>query len=246
MFDLYSGEHKPASPGDATPLVISWSIHLLVIAGVVVPLLFVVGEPPEVPSMMAFVGSAPAPPPPPPPPAAPAARTPAPTKPVPTTGTNAAPIEAPSEIAPEPEGDMGEAGGVPGGVEGGVPGGVIGGVLGGLLDAPSPPPPPPAAPAPRALVRVGGEIQSPALVRRVAPVYPELAVDAQMEGVVILEAIVGRDGRVDEVQVLRSIPLLDNAAKAAVMQWQYSPLLLNGRPERFIVTVTVSFRLQRS
>jgi protein TonB len=96
------------------------------------------------------------------------------------------------------------------------------------------------------VVRVGGEIQTPALVKRVAPVYPEIAVDAQLEGMVILEATVGRDGRVEDVRVLRSIPLLDNAAKAAVMQWEYSPLLLNGKPERFILTVTVSFRLQRN
>lgn len=248
MFDLYSGEHKPASPGDATPLVISWGVHLVIIAAVVVPLMFVVGETPEVPSMMAFVASAPAPPPPPPPPAAPAATAPAAAKPVPTTGTNAAPIEAPSEIAPEPEGDMSEVG-VPRGVEGGVPGGVVGGVLGGMLDAPPPPlppAPPPPAPAPRAPIRAGGEIQAPTLLRRVPPVYPPVAVDAQMEGVVILEATVGRDGHVEDVAVLRSIPLLDKAAKEAVMQWQYAPLLLNGKPERFILTVTVSFRLQRS
>ncbi|HVE81324.1 MAG TPA: TonB family protein, partial [Myxococcales bacterium] len=84
--------------------------------------------------------------------------------------------------------------------------------------------PPPPPPAPKAPIRPGGEIQSPALVKRVDPVYPEIAVAANLEGIVILEAVVGTDGRVESVSVLRGIPLLDNAAKAAVMQWQYAPL----------------------
>jgi protein TonB len=96
---------------------------------------------------------------------------------------------------------------------------------------------------PRAPVRVGGAITAPALLSRVAPEYPPIAVSAKVEGVVILEAIVDREGRVEKVKVLRSIVLLDEAAKAAVRQWRYSPLLLNGEPERFVVTVTVSFSL---
>jgi periplasmic protein TonB len=61
--------------------------------------------------------------------------------------------------------------------------------------------------------------------------------------VVILEAVVDRKGQVEDVRVLRSIPLLDRAAIEAVRQWRYSPLLLNGRPERFVLTVTVSVNL---
>jgi protein TonB len=64
-----------------------------------------------------------------------------------------------------------------------------------------------------------------------------------VQGVVILEAVVDREGSVEDVRVLRSIPLLDRAAIDAVRQWRYSPLLLNGRPERFVLTVTVSFSL---
>ena len=75
------------------------------------------------------------------------------------------------------------------------------------------------------------------------PVYPPIAVSAKIEGVVILEATVGRDGRVEAVRVLRSVGLLDQAAKDAVMQWRYAPLLLNGKPERFILTVTLTFSL---
>jgi protein TonB len=94
-------------------------------------------------------------------------------------------------------------------------------------------------------VRIGGQIQAPALVKRVEPSYPPIAVSAHLEGVVILEAIVGRDGTVDEVKVLRSVhPLLDREAELALKQWRYSPLVLNGIAERFVLTVTLSFHLQ--
>jgi len=84
---------------------------------------------------------------------------------------------------------------------------------------------------------------APALVERAAPEYPPIAVQARVQGVVILEAVVDLYGRVADVRVLRSIPLLDKAAITAVRQWRYSPLLLNGAPERFVLTVTVSFSL---
>ena len=92
-------------------------------------------------------------------------------------------------------------------------------------------------------MRIGGDLKTPALIERVAPEYPPLALRARVPGVVILEAVVGRQGRVEDVRVLRSIPLLDNAAITAVQQWRYSPLLLNGMPERFVLTVSVSFSL---
>jgi protein TonB len=156
----------------------------------------------------------------------------------------AAPVDVPTRLEPEAGIDLGAEGGVPGGVEGGIPGGVAGGIIGGLpADIPPPPPPAVVPVAPRTPIRIGGAIQAPALVHRVNPTYPDLAVRAKVEGVVILEAIVDREGRVEEVRVLRSLPLLQSAALEAVRQWRYSPLLLNGTPERFILTVTVSFRL---
>jgi TonB family protein len=63
---------------------------------------------------------------------------------------------------------------------------------------------------------------------------------------VILEAVVGEDGRVAEVRLLRTAGyggVLDRAAEKALRQWQYEPLLLNGHPTSFILTVTLSFRL---
>jgi protein TonB len=154
------------------------------------------------------------------------------------TNPNAAPIEAPKEIVPErPSAAVGE--GVPGGIEG-VPGGVIGGVVGGLPEAPPPPPPPP----PAAPVRVGGSIKQPTKIKDVKPVYPPIAQSARVSGVVIIEATIGTDGRVKEAKVLRSIPLLDQAALDAVRQWQFTPTLLNGVPVPVIMTVTVNFTLQ--
>jgi protein TonB len=160
-------------------------------------------------------------------------------QPVEVANPNAAPIEAPKEIVPEVPSTAGVSEGVPGGVEGGVPGGVIGGVVGGLPEAPPPPPPPPQAP-----VRVGGNIKPPTKVRNVNPVYPPIAQSARVQGVVIIEATIGPDGRVKDAKVLRSIPLLDAAALDAVKQWVYTPTLLNGVPVPVIMTVTVNFTLQ--
>jgi protein TonB len=150
----------------------------------------------------------------------------------------AAPVEAPSEIKPETGIEAGPEGGVAGGVEGGVPGGVVGGVVGGLPEAP-PPPPPPQAP-----VRVGGNIRPPQKIRDVKPIYPSIAQSARVQGVVIIEATIGPDGKVKDARILRSIPLLDQAALDAVRQWEFTPTLLNGVPVPVIMTVTVNFTLQ--
>jgi periplasmic protein TonB len=182
--------------------------------------------------------AAPPPPPPPPPPAARAAGAArvAPKAPATVPAGFVAPIEVPTEIKPEEGLDLGGIeGGVPGGVEGGVPGGVVGGVVGGLPDAP--PPPPVKA------VRVGGNIREPRKVVDVPPVYPTLAVKAGVQGIVIIEATIDPRGRVVNATVLRSVPILDDAAVEAVRQWVYSPTLLNGVPTPVIMVVTVRFRL---
>jgi protein TonB len=127
--------------------------------------------------------------------------------------------------------------GVVGGVAGGIPGGTAGGVVGGI---PAPPPPPPAAP-----VRVGGDIKEPRKLNEVKPVYPQIAQTAKISGIVIIEATIGRDGRVKDAKVLRSVQLLDQAALDAVKQWIYTPTLLNGVPVEVIMVVTVNFTLNR-
>jgi protein TonB len=239
MFDLVTGKatHIPHTP--ALPMVVSMAAQVGVVGLlIVVPLLYVTDSLPAPQTMMAFVAAPPAPPPPPPPPPPPM-RASAPDRPVPTSGA-AAPLDAPTGITPEPSFDGGEEG-VAGGVAGGVPGGVIPGIVGGLDAAPPPAPPPP----PPRITRVGGDIKAPALIKRVEPIYPPLAVAANIEATVILDAIVDEEGEVTDVTVLRSGGVLDRAAIDAVLQWRYAPLMLNGRPASFQLTVVLSFRLTR-
>jgi protein TonB len=99
------------------------------------------------------------------------------------------------------------------------------------------------APVDGAPVRVGGSVQAPGQLRKVNPDYPAIARSARVQGIVILEATVDTQGRVSNVRVLRSIPLLDQAAVDAVRQWEYQPTLLNGVPVPVILTVTVPFTL---
>ena len=76
-----------------------------------------------------------------------------------------------------------------------------------------------------------------------SPVYPSIAQSARVQGVVIIEATIGPDGTVQNTRLLRSIPLLDQAAIDAVKQWVFTPTLLNGQPVPVIMTVTVQFQL---
>jgi protein TonB len=106
------------------------------------------------------------------------------------------------------------------------------------------PPPPPKPEPPQVPVRVGGNIRVPVKTRDVRPSYPPIAQSARVQGIVIVEATIGADGLVKDAKVLRSIPLLDEAALAAVRQWQFTPTFLNNVPVPVIMTVTVQFTLQ--
>ena len=211
-------------------VLLTFVLEVVVVSLVVIIPLMAADVLPTPPSMLAFVAAAPPPPPPPPPP--PQAAAPRPVE----VNPNAAPIEPPKEIKPEVPVDTSFERNV--GVEGGIPGGVPGGVVGGLPEAPPPPPPPPQQP-----VRVGGQIRPPTQIKKVQPVYPQIAQSARVSGVVILEATIGVDGKVKDVKVLRSIPLLDQAAIDAVRQWEYTPTMLNNVPTAVIMTVTVTFTL---
>lgn len=122
----------------------------------------------------------------------------------------------------------------------------IGLVVGGALDhymsnstptAPLPPPPP---------VRVGEveNVKPPVKMKNVDPIYPALAQSDRVQGVVIVEAIIGPTGKVTDARVMRSIPLLDDAALDAVRQWEYEPTFLKGVPVTVIMKVGVNFTLQ--
>jgi TonB family protein len=94
-------------------------------------------------------------------------------------------------------------------------------------------------------LRASSSIQLPATkVKHVSAVYPQAARDAKIQGVVILEARVGVDGRVIDVNVLSSIPELDQAAIDAVKQWEYVPLLVDGVPAPATFAVSVLFSLK--
>jgi periplasmic protein TonB len=221
-------------------LAASVAIHgVLVLAIAILPLLFYDAFPCQETLKAFFVTPlevVPPPPPPPPPPAgARAVVRPAPRAVTLEPQAFVAPIDVPTEIKPEETLDLGIEGGIEGGVEGGVPGGVVGGVVGGLPQAP----PPPAR-----IVRIGGQIAQPKLLRKVNPVYPELALQARATGVVVLDAEVDMRGYVRKVTLKQSAPLFDAAAIAAVKQWRYQPLLLNGEPTAFILTVTLQFNLE--
>lgn len=107
--------------------------------------------------------------------------------------------------------------------------------------------PPPALSGPRPAepvrVRVGSVTISPRLVTRVEPVYPAQALAARVQGVVILELRIDTTGKVTDARVLRSVPLLDQAALDAVRQWVYAPTCLNGVGIPVIMTVTVQFKI---
>jgi len=174
-------------------------------------------------------------PPEPPRPIPPAATTPA----VPPPNPNAAPIDAPSSITPEapvrPPTDLGDIAS-----DSTVIDTVFGRGVDDRVSGLTPPPPPP----PRAPVRVGGAIRAPVKIDDVAPVYPPIALAARKQGLVIIQATIGLDGRVIDTEVLKSEPLLDQAALDAVRQWRYTPSMYAGNPVSVLMTITIRFTLQ--
>lgn len=190
-------------------------------------------------------------PPPPPPPPPPPAEAPKVVKVIPRqfdAGRLVAPKDIPDEIAiieeeelPPMTGAVGVAG-IAGGIPGGG-GGVIGGILGGVPTAAPPPPPPKPKPKPVQRIRVGGAVQKARLIRQPTPVYPPLARQARIQGTVRFNAIIGKDGNIENLTLVSGHPMLVPAAQAAVVQWQYQPTLLNGEPVEVVTVIDVNFTL---
>jgi len=158
----------------------------------------------------------------------------------------------------------GQAGGVVGGVVGGVQGGEIGGVVGGqiggtgtgtegtgtggndapLVATPPPPPPPEPEPPPSGPLRVGGDVKAPVSLERPEPLYTDAARKARIQGTVIVEAIISKSGRVEDVRVIKGLPAgLSQQAEEAVKKWRFKPGTLNGEPVATLFNLTVSFKL---
>ena len=210
---------------------LSLGAHASMIAFLIVAPIFATGDLPDPPRSSTFVlvtTQAPEVPPPAPQPAAPTR--------IPTT--NAAPIVEPDGITAETVtavgSDLVAADDVIPGLAGISATGVDGGDVVG---------PPPPSRAPQAPIRTGGDVLPPQKIHHVAPAYPSIARSARVSGIVILDATIAEDGSVQDVRVLRSIRLLDDAAVDAVRQWRFTPTLLNGQPVRVLMTVTVSFAL---
>ncbi len=138
--------------------------------------------------------------------------------------------------------------GVVGGVPGGMPGGQVGGVIGGIISsAPVAPPPPPKVEAPKAAapqrIRVGGNVQKAMQLSAPSPLYPPLAKQARISGVVKLNAIISKEGTIEQLSAISGHPLLIPSALEAVKRWRYKPTLLNGEPVEVITQIDVNFTL---
>ena len=145
------------------------------------------------------------------------------------------PLDAPSGITPTSVVDLAP---LPIGTVEGI--GSAPAAIGDTLVAP----PPPLPALPDVPLRIGGDIRAPSKIKDVKPRYPAIAQSARISGVVIIEATIGPAGRVLDAKLLRSIPLLDEAALEAVRQWEFTPTLLNGTPVSVVMVVTVNFALQ--
>jgi periplasmic protein TonB len=191
------------------------------------------------------------PPPPPPPPAAPAIaqlRSAPPHRVFMQQGKLLAPTYVPKQVAQLREAAEPELDGVEGGVPGGVPGGQMGGVIGGIISGSKTNVPAPLATAMgtvKAPIRVGGKVKPPKPIYMPTPIYPVLAKQTHVRGVVQIDAVLDTDGTVSEMKVVSGHPLLIQAAIDAVRTWKYEPSYLNGQPIAVELIVNVSFELQQ-
>jgi protein TonB len=234
MFDetLIASRGQKRNWNQLATFPIALILHGVVLAGYLVAQIWQIEDIPEPPIQVSFYQMAPPPPPPPAPPkAAPAAVKPVVQQPV--SAPVVQPVEIPDKLPEKPTTNAGE--GVEGGVEGGIEGGVAGGIPGGV----------PAVEVEEPPIRIGGEVVAPEKISDVKPIYPDIARKARVQGVVIIEAIIDKNGTVTDARTLRGLPMgVSEAALDAVRKWKYRPATLNGRPVAVYLTVTVTFTLQ--
>ena len=166
--------------------------------------------------------------------------------PTPAYTSKSIPVPTPStqEAPPPPVNTTGGVvGGVPGGVVGGVPGGALSEVLGSTHGVPVLAKTP--VPTPVKRMRIASRVAEANLIHDVAPQYPPEAGRARIEGAVVLMAVIGKDGSVEDVRVESGLPILAQAAIDAVKQWRYRPYLLNGEPVEVDSRITINFTLSR-
>jgi len=236
---IESGGKLKTKRGMTTTLSFVFQMVLVGIL-VLIPLLFTEALPKT--QLMTFLVAPPPPPPPPPPPAA-AIKI---VKQVQTDIVNGqlrTPTKIPEKVqmikedeAPPP---VMSASGVVGGVPGGVPGGQMGGVIGGIISS-APMVPKVATPQ---RIRVSQGVTQGLIIRRVQPAYPPLARQARIQGPVVLQAEIGKDGSIQNLRLISGHPMLAPAAIEAIKQWKYKPYILNGEPVEVETTITFNFTL---
>src|SRR4029079_16482809 len=230
------GRLKKRSPL-TTVLSFLFQIGLLGVM-ILIPLIYTEALPKQ--QLMTFLVAPPPPPPPPPPPAA------APVVKVQKVvseldqGQLRTPTTIPKKvlIAHDDEQPPSGAVGVVGGVPGGVPGGQMGGVIGGVISSTPVAVPKVATPQ---RVRVSQGVTEGLLMKKVQPTYPPLARSARIQGQVVLQAVIGKDGTIQNLRAISGHPMLTPAAIDAVRQWRYKPYFLNGEPVEVDTQITVNF-----
>ncbi|SRR6266571_848538 len=222
--------------------VISFAVQIgLIGILVLIPLIYTEALPRQ--QLMTFLVAPPPPPPPPPPAAAPVKIV----KEIQTeimNGQLRAPTAIPKKIAmiKEEEAPPPVTGvaGVVGGVPGGVPGGQMGGVIGGIISSAPTAVPKAATPA---KIRVSQGVAAGNLIHEVKPPYPPLARQARIQGAVVLQALISKQGTIENLRLISGHPMLTSAAMEAVKQWRYKPYYLNGEPVEVETQITVNFTL---
>jgi protein TonB len=191
-------------------------------------------------NLMTFLVAPPPPPPPPPPPAAPVKVVKIQSEVI--NGQLRTPTKIPDKIQmikeEEQPPDLGA--GVSGGVPGGIPGGSAGGVIGGIISSTQVAVPKIATPQ---KIRVSQGVSTGLRIKYVQPTYPQLAKQARIQGHVLLQAEISKEGVIQNLQLLSGHPMLAPAAIEAVKQWRYKPYLLNGEPVAVETQVDVNFSL---
>ena len=188
-------------------------------------------------AMLSTLLVAPPPPPPPPPPPQPVKTIVKPVARLITSGKLMQPRAIPKDVVVFKEAelppDVINNAGQTGGVFGGIPGQ-------GMVSAVAPPPPKPTAPQ---RVKQGGNVTAALILQQTRPLYPALARQARIQGNVVLHAIIDKEGKVAQLEVISGHPLLVQSALDAVKQWRYKPTQLNGDPVEVDTTITVTFTM---
>jgi periplasmic protein TonB len=234
---IESGNRLKTNRLSTTILSVALQVGLICIL-ILIPLIYTDALPKG--NLMTFLVAPPPPPPPPPPPAAAVKVVKIQSEVI--NGQLRTPTKIPNKVQmikeEEAPPDMG--GGVPGGVPGGIPGGSAGGVMGGILNAGHVDVPKVATPQ---RIRVSSGVSTGLLIRKVQPNYPPLAKQARIQGHVLLQAEISKDGTIQNLQLISGHPMLAPAAIEAVKQWRYKPYLLNGEPVAVETQVDVIFSL---